>query len=418
MKKRYTLKFLIVLVLCSLFFNCSESIVDPNSNNSENNPAILKSRIISSCEEFGVNMLKKLNSDESQENIFFSPLSISIALSMACNGADGQTETDILKTLCLSEYSIESVNDMYRSIITDFTVLDTLVDLEIANSIWYKDNFHVEQDFLNVNEQFYNADIFPLNFTLPEAVTSINNWVSDKTHEIINQVIDRIAADAVMFLINAIYFKADWKKSFHIDSTKTRPFYLSDGTTTDCDLMKTPGEFSYYESDDLQTVELPYGNNKFSLLILLPSKTKNINSFISDLSAGKLASINSSLVLRNGSLSLPKFKIEYQKSLSEALISSGMSVAFSDGADFSKINSNYPLCIDDICHYTYLKVDEVGTEAAAATIITMVFTSVGDPILPPFEMVVDRPFVLVIKERETGTIIFLGKIENPEKIGP
>jgi len=174
-----------------------------------------------------------------------SPLSVSLALAMTYNGAGGDTKEAMEKTLELSGFTVDEINENYKILIDALASVDPKVLMSIANSIWYKQTFNVEQDFINVNQDYFYAEVSPLDFTNPDAVTTINNWVADKTKNKITKILDAIPADAVMYLINAIYFKGIWKYEFDESDTEEKPFYLSDGTTKDVPMMVQEGSFNY-----------------------------------------------------------------------------------------------------------------------------------------------------------------------------
>ncbi|NQU81631.1 MAG: serpin family protein, partial [Bacteroidetes bacterium] len=234
---------------------------------------------------FGINLFKEvLEAEEPGENVMISPLSVSLALAMTYNGADGDTKEAMEKTLGLSGLTVDEINDNYKMLIDALASVDPKVLMSIANSIWYKQNFEVEQDFINVNQDYFYAEVSPLDFTNPDAVTTINNWVADKTKNKITEIINEIPPLAVMYLINAIYFKGIWKYEFDESDTKEKPFYLSDGTSKDVPMMVQEGSFNYLSNDILQAVEMPYGAGNYSMIILLPHYNKTPDDIIDQLS--------------------------------------------------------------------------------------------------------------------------------------
>ena len=359
---------------------------------------------------FGFNLFKEIiKNEDSQTNILISPLSISYALAMTYNGADGTTKKAMEETLNLSGLTIDEINNSYNKLITALLSMDSGVIMSIANSIWYRNTFNVEQSFINVNKNYYNAEVTPLDFKSTEAIDIINNWVADKTKNKIIEIIDHISPAAVMYLINAIYFKGIWKYEFDKDNTNEAPFYLDNGTSKDVPMMVQEGTFNYLSNELFQAVEMPYGSGNYSMLIFLPAYNKTVNDIIEQLNNENwnnwLDEFNEENKVQ---IHLPKYKYDYEITLNDELINMGMSIAFSSAADFSKIDQNGGLYISKVKHKTFIEVNEEGTEAAAVTSIE-ILRSIIDFI--PFY--VNKPFLFAIKEKNTNAIIFMGKIVEP-----
>jgi serine protease inhibitor len=400
----------IVLFLVSVFFfQCGEHISGPDIPGSRE-LTISEKRIAESGNEFGLKLFRELNTEEIGNNMFISPLSVSYALGMTLNGAAGETRAAMERTLGLQGMSIEEINASYKSLMHLLMTLDPKVIFEIANSIWYRDGFFVEQEFIDVNKEYFDALVRALNFADPASVEIINNWVSEKTHGLIDEVIEEIDPMTIMFLINALYFKGTWLYEFDPDDTKPAPFYLGDGAQTEVRMMSQRSEFHYYAHDLFQAIDLPYGNEKFSMTIFLPNQGVHIDNLISQINEQTWSNwINGFPEAKSEvNLYLPKFTVEYEKSLLDVLISLGMGIAFSDAADFTGINRNGGLLISDVTHFTYVDVDEEGTEAAAVTVVEIRVTSGGTPT-----MRIDRPFFFVIRENQNDTILFMGKVMDP-----
>ncbi len=410
------IKFVIpAIVILLLGYSCEKTKVE-ESGPKEINLTQKGKILVDSDNLFGINLFKEvLKSEEPEKNVMISPLSVSLALAMTYNGADGDTKEAMEKTLELSGFTIDEINENYKMLIGALASVDPKVLMSIANSIWYKQTFEVEQDFINVNQNYFYAEVSPLDFLDPEAVNTINNWVADKTNDKITEILDYIPASAVMYLINAIYFKGIWKYEFDESGTEEKPFYLSNGTTKDVPMMVQEGSFNYLSNDIIQAVEMPYGAGNYSMIILLPQYNKTLDDIIDQLSnenwnrwlsefyeAGKVQ------------IHLPKFKFEYEDSLNNELINLGMGIAFDPyNADFSKINPNRQLFISRVIHKTFIEVNEEGTEAAAVTLVEMMETSAGggETFIPFY---VNQPFIFVIKEKYTNSIIFIGKVMEPD----
>ncbi len=353
--------------------------------------------------------------EEEKDNLMISPLSISLALAMTYNGADNDTKEAFEKVLHLNGLSVEEINQSYQSLVSALLNVDPKVIMEIANSIWYRDDFSVENDFLNVNKTYYDAEITKLNFADPASVDIINNWVSNKTHEKIDKIIDKIEPENVMFLINAVYFKGIWKYQFNKEDTKEEPFFNQNGNfLKNVQMMSFKEKVNYTSNELFSAIDLPYGQGNFSMSILLPNFGISVDSVISSMNKDSWGNlINSFSDNIEVNVYLPKFKIESDKELKPDLTRLGMGIAFTDFADFTKINNAGNLYISSVKHKTFIEVDEEGTEAAAVTSITISYTSAGGGGDGSIEFRADHPFVFVIRERTTGAIMFMGKVLEP-----
>lgn len=371
--------------------------------------------IVDADNTFGIKLFKNLveNSNE-EENIIISPLSVSIALGMTYNGANGETKEAMENTLELQGISVEEINESYKTLIDELTSVDPKVTMNIPNSIWYRHTFDVLQDFIYLNQNYFYAKVAPLNFDDPASVGIINNWVAENTNQKIPEIIDSIDPATVMFLINAVYFNGTWVYEFDEQNTQQETFYLANGTTKQVDMMKQETNLNYFNNDMFKAVDLNYGSGNFSMVILLPKENYTPDDIIEQMNTENWTNWMNSFSEKNIQLSLPKFKLEYEKRLNDALISLGMGIAFNPyNADFSKINPDHQLYIDFVLHKTFIDVNEVGTEAAAVTIVAINLESVGEGDTP-YYFTVDRPFLFAIKERDTQAIIFLGKVMEPE----
>jgi serine protease inhibitor len=400
------IKYIFVLFIFIGFFQCTNNPFTPNIR--ELTPA--EKGLVEADNRFGLKLFKEVVFEEdTDKNIFISPLSVSMALGMTYNGADGSTEEAMRTTIELSDLTLEEINESYKSLIEYLVGLDPDVEFDIANSIWYYELYTFEEDFLDMCETYFNALVSGLDFNNPSAKDIINDWVSENTNGKIEEIVDNIGADIVMFLINAIYFKGTWTYEFDENLTHEDTFHLLDDSQVLCDMMEIEGEFKYFNNSDFQIIELPYGSECFSMNIILPRPEKNIDSLISEFNQENWNQWIDSLSTHGVNLQLPKFTLEYEKLLNDVLSSLGMEVAFNPGlADFTKMYKGpYNLFISKVKHKTFVKVDEEGTEAAAATSVEMGITSVN-----PF-MRIDRPFIFAIRENYSGTILFIGKIVNP-----
>jgi len=359
--------------------------------------------------EFFATAHEELKADE---NIVLSPLSLNMALAMVWNGANGDTRQGIQQAMGMQNYAQEDVNNYFLDLREKLTMADPDVKLALANSIWYDNGFPVKTDFITVNKDYYNAEVKEIDFRAPDAPDQINEWCSDNTNGLIREMIDVIPSDAVMYLINALYFKGMWADSSGFDPERTfqTNFHKENGQNVLVDMMTQGREdINYYSDDHLQMVTLPYGNGAYSMVFALPKD--DFGAMLLQLKqSGYWQNCLSNLKPQYVDLFIPKFKVEYEPKpdLNNILKKLGMGKAFTDSADFSGI-SDIRLFISQVMQKTYIEVDEKGTEAAAVTVIGMVTCSV--PSHPVF--FANRPFLFVIQENTTGTTLFMGKIGNP-----
>lgn len=377
------------------------------------NPAIdepMDHRIVEANNRFGLNLFSYLQQTDPTQNLLISPSSVAIALTMTYNGASGNTQRAMAETLHLQGMRLEDVNRANAALAASLENADPAVTLAIANSLWARHGVVFQPDFLQRNQTFYNAEITTLDFGSPEARSRMNNWVSQRTAGKIPDIVDRIDPDAVLFLINAIYFKGSWTKPFDAGQTCDRPFHLLDGTQTLSPMMQQQGQYRYCETETFQAIRLPYGTQRMSMDIVLPKPHSSLAEFYATLTPDHWNRWTEAFSNRPGSLQLPKFTIQSSQTLNDALVALGMGIALSGNADFSNL-SDEPTAISDVRHKTFIEVNEEGTEAAAATAVTMIRTSM--PIHPPFQMTIDRPFFFAIQDNQTKMLLFVGSVVEP-----
>ncbi len=369
-------------------------------------------RLVTAQTNFGFQLFAQLIQKDGTQNRMISPSSVAIALSMLYNGAAGSTQQAMSEALQLQGLRLEELNQANAALVTSLENADPKVKLSIANSLWGEQGVHFNPDFLQRNQTYYNAEITTLNFADPGVLTQINNWVSQNTAGKIDRIIDRIDPQQVMFLINAVYFKGNWTKQFQPEETIDRPFHLLDNTQKPHPLMSQSGSYRYAETDQFQAISLPYGDGRLSMLVFLPKPESSLEQFQANLTAENWNLWLQEFQQREGSIQLPKFKTEYERSLNDVLQALGMDVIFdSNQADFSHL-SDVVTHVDEVKHKTYIDVNEEGTEAAAVTSIGIRATSISP--VQPFQMTVDRPFFYAIRDNQTGTLLFMGTVVNPE----
>ena len=369
--------------------------------------------IAGSVNDFGLKLFKHLNEQNTEGNIIISPLSVSMALTMVYNGSEGETREAMASTLELGGLSTDEIDSSFKGLSDTLTSLDSAVVFQIANSIWYRQSLQVQDAFLDINRSFFDARIGPCDFGDPGTADIINNWVSENTNGKIPSIVEKpISPDLVMILINAIYFHGNWTKQFDAKYTRDDEFTLSGSTKTTCKMMSQEGRFRYLENDIFQAIELPYGKGDFNMIIFLPKPDVGIDDLIGRLDGDSLKLWSRGLHGRQGNISMPRFKTEYEENLTETLKSMGMAIAFAGNADFSGISEG--IFISYVKHKTYVEVNEEGTEAAAVTSVGMVTSAAP---AESFVMRVDRPFLFLIRDSRSGTILFLGKITYPSQNG-
>ncbi len=403
------INFMLILIIGIISWHCSKDPVS-SANRDVRELTSVEKTLVESDNSFGLKTFREIIKNEKDKNVFISPLSISMALGMTLNGANGETKQAMHNTLELIGLSDQQINESYKSLIELLVGLDPKVKFQIANSIWYRNGYTFEQEFLDVNKEYFNAEVSGLDFGSPQAKNIINAWVEENSNGKIKEIVDQIDPLTVMFLINAIYFKGTWTYEFDKNKTQDDFFNLPDGSQVQCRMMVQSGEFSYYVNDDFQAIDLPYGDELFSMTIILPNEQSDIDALIEILTAENWNVWISNFSKIEGDLYFPKFKLEYEIKLNDVLKSLGMEIAFNpDLADFTSMYKNGGIYIDKVKHKSFVEVNEEGTEAAAVTSVGMKLTSVGSG----FTMRVDRPFIFAIRENHSGTILFIGKIVDP-----
>jgi len=403
------LNLIIVLFICTGIMQCTKNPLLPTGELPRELTSLEK-RVIESGGNFGLKLFKEINKEERDKNVFISPLSVSMALGMTYNGANGSTEEAMQKTLEFSGLTNQEINESYKSLIELLIALDPKVKFQIANSIWYRQEWTFEEVFLNLCRTYFNAEVSGLDFNDPNAKNIINGWVNDNTNGKIKEIVDVINIEDVMFLINAIYFKGTWTYEFDVSKTKDDLFTLPDGSKKGCKMMIQSNDFQYFSNADFQAIDLPYGDGGFRMTVFLPRPEKNIDDLIAEISAENWDLWMNSFSKQQGTLELPRFKLKYEKKLNDVLKALGMGIAFNGQADFTKMYRLGGLFISRVKHKTFVEVNEEGTEAAAVTSVVVSYESVGPS---GFSMRVDRPFIFVIRENQSNTMLFIGKIVEP-----
>ena len=344
-------------------------------------------------------------------NIFFSPFSISSAVAMTYEGARGQTAAEMQEVFHFPEEGI--MRPAFEEIYYWVNRRNKEYELHTANALWAQEDFPFSAGYFDLIRRHYGGEIINVDFRADaEAVRQrINRWVEEKTRDRIKDLIPQGALDPItrLVLTNAIYFKGTWVLQFDKDRTVESEFRVTPNETVNVQMMgMSDKKFRYAETGELQIIELPYDGEELSMLVILPK-----NDWIDTLGSigpHKLSELRSVLTEEEVDVYLPKFRLETKYFMKQALAGMGMPTAFSSAADFSGMTGNKDLNIDEVIHQAFVEVDEEGTEAAAATAVVMKLTSAG-PSKPVFRA--DHPFMFIIQERESGGILFLGRVSNP-----
>jgi serine protease inhibitor len=410
--RNYINRFPLFTLIFIFFFIYCEKVTAPMTPPSQRQLTQHEQMIVDADNQFGLSAFKAVVGAEGEKNVFISPLSISMALGMTLNGAAGETRQAMVSTLEMQGLTQQQINESYQSLLALLQNLDPKVKFEIANSIWYRNTMNFKQDFIQTNQKYFDALVKGLDFANPQSVSTINNWVKEKTNGKIPTIINQISPLDIMFLINAIYFKGTWEYQFVKERTSDAPFHLPDGSEYTCKMMRVEGGLPYLWTDDFQAVDLPYGNGDFRMTIFLPQPNRDLDSFIASINQSEFSSWLGKFRTTNGLLELPKFKMEYEISLNNVLTQMGMGIAFSPSqADFTNLYEGpQNAYISEVKHKTFVQVDEEGTEAAAVTSVTVGVTSIGRE---GFHVIVNRPFFFVIRDSHSDTILFAGKIVKP-----
>lgn len=414
MIRKHNSAFLILLFL-SAVLPFVASGCHPGGDSALAGPAdYVDPRLVEANSAFAFDLFHALRAETPGGNLFISPASVSLALAMTYNGAAGETAAAMAGVLRFQGMSPEEINTAFADLRTILQNPDPQVELALANSLWARRGAGFYEDFLQLNRNYYGAEVAELDFDRPEAAATINRWVEEQTNGRIKDLIEPpIDLQTVLFLINALYFNAAWTEPFDPEQTREIPFYLPDGSSKDHPVMFREGEFQALTGEGFQAVCLPYGKKgRIGMYLFLPEQGRSLENFYEQLTPSSWSSWLESFGETEGFVGLPRFKIEYESSLNDVLKELGMAIAFDEtAADFSRMRSVPPrLFIKEVKHKTFVEVNEKGTEAAGATSV-----EIAEESAPAFNLVVNRPFFFSIVDNQTGSILFMGSVTNPEK---
>lgn len=365
--------------------------------------------VVANSNRFGIDLFRKVAADE-ENNFMLSPLSASIALTMLLNGCNGDTYEQVHQMLGYGNLTQGEINQSYKSLVNQLLAADNAVEFSLANAVWYRLDFSVKTPFLDTMNANFEAHIQGLDFNTPEALDVINGWANEKTHHKIPVVLNEISSEAVMFLMNALYFKGSWTYRFDENQTFGQPFYITPDNPVIVPAMHGRLGVKICHKTGYSVMELPYGRQNFSMLFFLPSG--NIDDLIAGINIDDwqavTASLDSMTLSTEIEVAIPKFRFAYEKMLNTALNALGMTDAFIPfTANLSGI-SDASIFVSFVKQNTFIDVNEEGTEAAAVTTIGIELTSMPDAFY------VNKPFVFAIREKTSNTILFIGKVVMPQ----
>ncbi|MBI9019446.1 MAG: serpin family protein [Phycisphaerae bacterium] len=382
---------------------------------------IQQNHAVQANNEFALRLYDKLNTSKefksNSGNLFYGPYSITTALAMTYNGAAGNTKTEMARALnfILDDTELNQALAAIAKSMADNNKAKTY-ELDIANALWLNNKESFLKDFINTNQKYYDTAIKKLDFyaKAEESAAAINKWCADNTNDKIKKIVEADnVRQAALVLTNAIYFKGKWAIPFDPKKTHEQDFYINPETKVKTPLMYQKESFLFYSDATAQLIELPYkGDNIVMNLIMPTDRQVDISAIEKSLTAAKLDEYFKKMKIQKVRVSIPKFTMNFQAGLIETFKSMGMKDAFTSKADFSGINGHNNLLISDILHKSFVEVNEEGTEAAAVTAVVM--TKSAMPRMPSF--VADRPFIFIIRDKGTGSILFIGKLSDPSKL--
>lgn len=409
MKRFFERKTIICTICLITIFNLTAHAAAPENG--------LLRRLVAANSKFGFKIFSEVRKTDGGKNVFISPSSIAFALAMTYNGAKGETEKAMAKVLELEGLSLDEIGSANAALMEELTEKNSGIKLSVANSLWGMKGFVFKKDFFARGKKYFQAALETVDFADPKASGLINAWVGKKTEGKIDRIVNRLSPLTSLVLVDAIYFKGNWEEKFDKTKTKDRNFFPTGSAKKTVPMMSQSGEYNYFKGDSFQAVRLPYAKDRFGMYIFLPDKDSNLKGLTARLTQTDWQVWLSKFKKMEGDITIPRFKLEYDIKLNNALTAIGMALAFdSEKANLTGIadvSTHNNLYISDVFHKTFMDVNEEGTEATAAT--TVIVNVKGLPIPEDrFEMIVDRPFFMAIEDSKTKTILFMGAIEDPK----
>lgn len=384
--------------------------------------------------KFGIETFKSLAEGKPSENIFISPISLHACLLLASNGASGSTADEMKHVLGFDTKTVSQMNEYERDLLdqlrsTNKSKPDSEVPpesstnsnadftLRLANSIWVDNKLKLNPSFVDKSKETFKAEVRPINFSDQKfATTTINDWVKQNTDGKISEIVDSLSSDQRYMLLNAAYFKADWQNEFNKANTTDGDFHVVKGTDKKVQMMQMTRSFGYLENKSFQAIELPYKDPDTCMLVFLPRGKTQLANLVQRVTPSDWQGWMKDMDMHTGTLKLPRFSVSYGASCKQTLTKQGIKKAFTAEADFSGLMSPPSVGISEVLHKTFVKVDEKGTEAAAATSATDRSLGMANrPGSKPFTMIVDHPFLIAVWNKKTRTILFIGQIADPSE---
>lgn len=361
---------------------------------------------------FGFNLLRQLAAKNKGANVLISPYSISTALGMIYNGSAGTTRQEMAQTLGVQGLTLPAFDASESALRTSLLHPGPGVQLTIANALWARQGVSFNQDFLHTTHASFGAETHTLDFSAPNAVPTINAWVKANTKGKIPTLIGRLDPSAVMVLLNAIYFKGQWQNPFDPKVTKPGDFHLNSSDSKTVPLMTQSGHFNYWHGTNFAALALPYGQGRLSMIVLLPDAGVPVSNLLNNLDSAHWNEWLNQMSSREGTVKLPRFKMDFSATLNDPLQALGIKSAFTASADFSGMRPQHDVFISQVVHKALMEVNEEGTVATAVTGITVGATAA--PVDPPFEFTANRPFITTIVDNQTGSVLFTGVVADPQ----
>lgn len=400
-------KLLLMIGLFGILVGCQN---DEGGNNGlkprkDINLSVSESRVVEGNTNFAFHLFSEMNKMKpDQENWMISPFSLSMVLGMTSNGASGNTLAEIKKVLGHENVSMEETNAFYNKLIKELGDLDDTSQLNIANSVWAQNGIGLSDSFVEMNQKNYNAQVQNLDFASPNALTTINQWCAEQTNQTIPAIVDEISEDTKLILLNALYFKGVWKNKFEERYTITDDFTNVDGSISKVSMMTQSKDLPYAQNEYFSMGRFDYGNGAFGMTILLPNEGFTLDESLAHLNLTNWDKWNNSWTEARLDVKFPKFEMKAHDELDDVLKAMGIKEAFSSDADFSAL-SDTPLKVGLFEQASFVKVDENGTVMGTVSKGNGVFLAPE-----PVSFYMNRPFVFIISEQSTGSILLMGKI--------
>lgn len=372
---------------------------------------VVDSELAAANNGFGFRLFSELLKQNSQQNVFISPASIAMALSMTYNGASNQTKDAMAAVLGYKGMSLDQINKANAALLKNMESTGSGIEVSIANSLWAADKFGFSGSFLDRNSRYYRAHVARIDLQKPSAREKMNDWVANATRGKIRDLVHEVNPLAVMFLINAVYFKGEWQERFDPSETRNADFTLPDGQKKSVPMMSRKGHYNVLWTENFNAVALPYGDGWLSMYIFVPTKGIDIAPVLEQLTSSGFGKCVKRFSDEDVSVSIPRFSVEYEArdSMKEALKNLGMGIAFGGSDGFLGMCPAGGVYIYEVAHKAFIQVDEKGSKAAAATSVQMVLKCA----CPERPIIVDRPFFCAIRDEKSGEILFMGYVADP-----